>query len=833
MSAEKQPRELKPEEVDFALDAAGLGFESTAELEPLDEILGQPRAMKALDLGLGVRHPTYNIYVAGLNGTGKMETIRRVLTERVADGEAPSDWVYIHNFDESDRPIAVDLPAGSGLRFQKDMEGLVARLQDDLPKGFRQEDLSRERQRIGKEYEQRARKVFEELESLAKEKGLTVEQTPDGQIAMAPLKEDRPMTKEEFESLSDEEKEELTRRQQELARQMDTMLSQGRELRRQLGADVRKVERDFAARIIVPQIDEIKRRYPHEKLEQWFPEMRDHMLNHLDRFRRKEGGEEQKAGRMLGIPVPAVEQRFTEYRINVLVDNSKLDRAPVIIEDVPNYKNLFGSTGGVVDQYGRIRGDFTHIRAGSLLRANGGYLVLNLLDALIEPLVYKELKRSIKSGKMEFHSYDPLGIVTASAIRPEAIPLNVKLVVLGSPLVYHLLHLHDEDFGEIFKVKADFASEMEIGENTGLNLGRFARKITRSEDMPSFSSSGVSELARTAVRLAGNREKITAEFSRLADVVREAGYWARLDKAEQIEASHVRKATDQKVYRSDMIAAKIRELISDGTLLISLDGSAVGQVNGLAVINLGDYAFGKPSRVTASVGVGASGVINIERESKLSGQTYDKAMLILDGYMRNTYAQEHPIALSAGITLEQSYGLIEGDSASVAELICILSSIARIPLRQDIAVTGSVNQWGDVQAIGGVNEKIEGFFDVCKQNGLTGKQGVCIPAANVRNVILRSDIVDAVRTGDFHIWAIYRIEEAMELLGEIPAGKAGEEKTFHGRVDKRLREMAAALKEQQAAPAGHVGAATQPSPDVQRDPRPPLPGNDKSKRPGR
>lgn len=827
MTADTRAKQLAPEDADVVFDAAQLGFDSTDELEPLDTILGQPRAMKALDLGLGIRHVTYNIYVAGLSGTGKKETIKKVLNERVADGDVPSDWVYVHNFDETDRPIAVDLAPGKGSDFKQAMEQLVQQLRDELPKAFRQEDFSRERHRLGREYEERNRKVREEMDRIAREKGLAVQQTPEGQVAMVPLKDDRPMTKEEFEALSDDEKEDIARRQREVAEQVDSVMSQGRDLKRQLGADVRKVEREFASRIINPRVEEVRQDYGHEKLEGWFEKLREHMLDNLERFRQHDGGgQEQNMAQMLGVPVQSRQESFTEYRVNVLVDNSKLEHAPVIIEDTPSYKNLFGSTGGVVDRLGRVTGDFTHIRAGSLLRANGGYLVLNLLEALIEPLVWKELKRSIKSGTMEFHAYDPLGIFTASAIRPEGIPLDVKLVVLGNPVVYHLLQLYDEDFGEIFKVKADFATEMDRVEDTPRNLGRFVQKIGTQEHIPAFAASGVVELARAAARLAGHKSKVTAEFSRLADLIREAGYWARQDGAESVAEGHVRRAMDEKVYRSDLIAAKIRELIQENTLLISLEGRAVGQVNGLGVINLGDYAFGKPSRVTASVGVGAAGVINIERESKLSGQTYDKAMLILDGYMRNTYAAKHPLALSAGITMEQSYGLVEGDSASVAELVCLLSAIAQVPLRQDVAVTGSVNQWGDVQAVGGVNEKVEGFFDVCKEQGLTGDQGACLPVANVRNLILRQDVLDAVREEKFHLWSVKHVDQVLHLLSDVEAGGTEDEASFHGKVDRRLRDMAAALKEQGPGQDAHPSVSLQPSAPAQRDPRPPMPGRE-------
>lgn len=825
MTAPQRIRELKPEDLDVAFNPASWDFATTKDLEPLDRIIGQPRAMKALDLGLGIRHSTYNVYVAGLNGTGKMETIRNALQVRIADGAAPPDWVYVNNFEEPDRPMAVDLEAGEGVRFRTDMDSVIQQLRNDLPKAFRQEDFSREKQRLGREYEEENRRLFDEIESLARKKGLTIQQTQEGQIGMAPLKNGQPMSLEEYDQLPDEEKKQINEHRQDLTEEMEAALSRGRELKRRLGADVRQVEREFAARIIDPYIDEVRKRHAHKKLDSWYDRVREHMLDHLDRFRREDGGQTRQFIQALGLPAPSGEPSYTEYRVNVVVDNGRKKHPPVIIEHTPNYKNLFGTTAGAIDRFGRTTGDFTHIRSGSLLRANGGYLVLNLLDALMEPLVWKELKRSIKSGFMEFHAYDPLGILTAAAIRPEAIPLNVKLVVLGSPLVYHLLHLYDEDFGEIFKVKADFVSEMERTDETGRELGRFIQKIARGENLAPFDPAGVAEVARAAVRLSGHREKVTAEFSKIADVVREASYWARREDAECVGAEHVRRALEEKVYRSDWIADKLRELIREGTLLISLDTSVTGQVNGLSIINLGDYAFGKPSRITASVGVGAAGVINVERESKLSGQTYDKAMLILDGYLRHMYAKRRAISLSAGIAMEQSYGMIEGDSATLAEILCLLSSLALIPMRQDIAVTGSVNQWGEVQAVGGINRKIEGFFDVCRENGLTGRQGVCIPAANVRHLILRPDVIDAVADNRFHVWPVMRVDEALELLSDVPAGTPEEKDTFHGKVQDRLISMADMMKERTVGGVKSETSVESPA-SAPRDPRPPLPGKE-------
>ncbi|MFW6170492.1 MAG: Lon protease family protein [Planctomycetota bacterium] len=826
MDRPPKAQHLTVEQVDLRLDPDRLGFGSTEELEPLGEIVGQERAQRALDLGLGIRHESYNIFVAGLNGTGKKETIRRELARRGVEESVPSDWIYVNNFETPDRPLAISLPAGQGGKLKQDIENLLQQLMEELPKAFREEDFSREKRRISDQYQKRRRGVFEELEKLAREKGLVVEQMPNGQVALQPLKDDRPMTNEEVNQLSEEERKDLQERQREVAQYGEEILRRQEDISRELRNEVRNVERSFAAKRIDPQIKSIAERYQSEKLRRWMEQLGEHMVDHLDRFREAEDGQQQQMAMMMGMPQPSQEERVQEYRVNLLVDNGRQEGAPVVIEESPNYKNLFGTIEKVVDRSGKLVTDFSRIKAGSLLRANGGYLVVNLIDALIEPLVWKELKRTLKSGQLKIETYDPFALFSTSAMNPEPVPLDVKLVVLGNPLLYHLLHLHDEDFPNIFKVKAEFVSEMDREEESGRVVGRLASKLTQQESLPPVTGEGVAELVRAGCRLANDKQKLTAEFSRIADLTREAGYWSRRDNASTIDASHVRQALDEKVYRSDWIAAKIRELIRQGTLRIQLEGKAVGQVNGLAVANLGDYAFGRPSRVTASLGVGAAGVINIERESKLSGSSYDKGVLILDGYLRNQYAAEHPLALSASIAMEQSYGMIDGDSASATELLCLLSVLGKVPMRQDIAVSGSVNQWGEVQAIGAVNEKVEGFFDVCREQGLTGEQGVCVPAANVRNLLLRGDVVSAIEKGDFHVWAIQDIDEGLELLGGIPPGRLDEEEAFHGRVDRRLRKLADAIKEQRATPLEREFPVWEPAVEGPSDPRPSLPGRE-------
>lgn len=826
MPAERNLRELTADETGPVFDPAGFGFQTTDELSPLDEIVGQPRAVRAMDLGLGVRQPGYHIFLSGLSGTGKMEMARRTLDTRARQEAPPPDWVYVNNFDEAEQPIAISLKAGDGKQLKRDMAGLVTRLLEELPKAFQREDFSREKERLRRQYKQQGDAIFGELAAMAKERNVAVQQLPNGEIVFLPLHDGKPISPEEAQKLSPGELEQIDRRQQELLEATESIALRQQEVERQLNNDVRNVERTFAARVIEPLLEEIAARYESQKVQRWLERLKTHFIKNLDRFRRR-ADRFQQIDPVFGEPFLAdIQERFFEYQVNLLIDNDELKQAPVVIESAPNYRNLFGTVDRVVDRFGRVVTNFTRIKSGSLLRANGGYLVINLEDALTEPFVWKELKRSIRSGAAEIEVYDPFSLFTISSLKPEPIPLNVKLVVLGHPLLYHLLYLYDDDFREMFKVKADFDTQVSLDSTAARVYGQLVRKLRDTEQIPPFDAPAVGELLRAGARMASDRRKLTAEFRRLVDLIREAAYWAGLEKATVISAPHVRRAQKEQVYRADLIAARIRELVADGTLLIGLGDPEVGRINALTVADLGDYAFGWPVRLTASAGVGSTGIINIERESRLSGRTFDKGMLILEGYLRNQYAGERPLALSASLAMEQSYGGVDGDSASVAEIICLLSVISGVPLRQDIAVTGSVNQWGQVQAIGGANEKIEGFFDVCRQHGLSGRQGACLPAANVQHLILRHDVVEAVAAGQFHIWPIKTVDEGLELLTGIEAGDTRREGTLHFRVARRLEQMAAALKKQRAVPAERGLLPLERPPVVPADPRPPLPGRD-------
>jgi len=822
----EQHLRLTAEQAEPTIDFSRLQFSSTAELNALEEIIGQPRAVKALELGLGIKDTGYNIYISGTSGMGKKALIQKMVSEKASNEPTPADWIYVNNFGQEDRPLSISLEPGKGKLLKKEMEELLSRLRDEVPRAFRQEDFSKEKQRLNMEYENQSKNAYSRMEQLASEKNLIIQEMPDGRILMIPKKGDHPMSAEEFESLSDSEKEEISKHQSELGQVVSSIINQQREISNKLRDEVRQIERNFAARLIEPAIDEIASRYKNEKLSSWFSKVKEHIINNLHNFREQDGAQQPSLAAMLGAGGASPEDFFQEYSINLIVDNSDSQGTPVVFEESPNYKNLFGTIFGTFDRTGRLFTNFRNIKAGSLLRANGGYLVFNLMEALMEPLVWKELKRTIRSGELEYHIYDPFGVFATSSLRPEPIPLKVKILAVGNPLLYHLLQFYDEDFRELFKVKADFSPEMDAKGNMEMVMARFVQKLSKTDNVKPFSPHAVAELIKTAARFTGDKEKITSQFSRLADVARESSYWAQKNGASVVQVEHVRTALEEKIYRSNLIAEQMREYIANGTLIISIKGLAAGQINGLSIVQLGDYAFGRPSRITVSVGTGAAGIINIERESRLSGSSYDKAMLILEGYLRRIYAQRHPLSLSASITMEQGYGLIEGDSATMAELLCLLSAFSGIPLRQDIAVTGSVNQLGEVQAVGGVTQKVEGFFDTCKLMGLDGNQGVCIPASNIRNLVLRKEVIDAIHDRMFHIFAVKNVNETLELMSGVPAGSINEENTFHWKVDQRLLEMLELVKHHRGIAIEREYPGYRPYTEGTRDPRPRFPGDE-------
>jgi predicted ATP-dependent protease len=817
MKTPAEARELEPSDLAPVLDAEQLGFRTTAELEPLDEVIGQERALRAIQLGLSMPQRGYNVFAAGISGTNPMELIRMLLQERAQSEPTPDDWVYVHNFDEPDCPMALRLPAGQGGRLRATANQILDRLRHDLPEALKAKDFSAERDRLSAAFGKRSEVLYNELLDQAKRLELHLQRQPNGTLSVIPLKAGQPMGPEDFGALSEPERADLERRQEAMGELITQIMAQQQELMRDMHSAVEEIIRGFARRIIDPVIAQAKVDFPAEPLAKWLDHVRDYLLANLGQLQ----DDKPPANDLV-----AMAQRHDPWRacaVNVVVDHARTQGAPLHLELSPNYKNLFGTIEHDVNPFGRITTDFTRIKSGSLLRASGGYLILDLDDALTEPFVWKQLKRVLRTGQLLTEAYEPMGLFAAPALRPQPIPITTKLIARGSSQLYYLLQAMDSDFNELFKIHAEFGHEAPRTAESQRGYARFVAKLVAEEGLLPFDADGVAEIIRFGTRAAEHRDKLSVQFGAVADVVREAAYWARNSNGESVDATHVRRALEERVYRSDRIIAKIRELIQEGALRVALDGRRTGQINGLPVIELGDLHFGWPSRITASVGVGQEGVVNIEREVEMSGHIHDKGMLILEGYLRQRYARQHPLALSASLVFEQSYGWIEGDSAATAELCCLLSALADVPLRQDIAVTGSVNQHGEVQVVGAINDKIEGFYDTCKLRGLTGTQGVCIPRGNVSHLVLRRDLISSVASGQFHVWAVDTIDEAIEVLTGMPAGDVDLEGTFHHRLDQRQQEILVLLQEKPQAISTTRARVTVPAGPPQPAP-PPLPG---------
>ncbi len=783
-----------------------INVKSTNEVKPTKEIIGQERALRALRLGLEMNHPGYNVFVTGFSGTGRMTTIKRLLAEFENTVVPLKDLCYVHNFRDNDQPILISLPVGQGRKFKDEMETLIHDLIKDIPASFETKRFKDERKRLMEHFQERQQSVLKEFEKRVKERGFEVVQVqvstgmrPD----ITPVVNNQPVNFDQLDNLlkegqtTKEKIEQLSKDRVVLEGQMENVLRELRNIERKARESMDELAERFILPIVKDGIDRIRQSYNNEKLHRYLDEIQENIMDDLNRFRQQD----EQQFPIMGMPVPQQEEdQFIEYRVNVVVDNSETKGVPIIIETNPKFKNIFGTIDRDADRNGVWRTDFTLIKAGSLLRANSGYLVINALDALLEQGVWQNLKRTLRNNLLEIQPIESGLFGAASALKPEPIEINVKVVMLGDASIYFLLYDQDDDFKKIFKVRADFDTEMPKKPQAIKHYVSFIKMVCDDEKLMPFNKFGIASVIEFGVRLAECQEKLSTRFNVIADVVREANYWAMKSGATVVTDKHVLKAADERVERVKLMEEKIEEMIMNGDLMIDTEGSVVGQVNGLTVYDVREYAFGKPSRITAKTSIGNQGVINIERESELSGPTHNKGVMILSGYLHSMYAQKKPLAMNASITFEQSYGGVDGDSASSTEIYAILSSVANLPLRQDIAVTGSVNQKGEIQPIGGVNQKIEGFFGICKARGLTGKQGVIIPHQNKKDLMLRHDIVQAVRRGKFHIYAIESINEGLEILTGRKAGKrlkSGmfEKDSIHFLVDHALTEYAKHWKE--------------------------------------
>jgi len=800
----RYPLALRPEQLRWQCTPATLGITSMDGITPLREIVGQDRALRALKTGMAMKQSGYNIFATGLPGTGRSTTIKTLLADVEQTKVELTDKLYVHNFKDPDSPICLALPAGLGVAFKKDMGSFLADLLKSIPAVFESRRYQEQRKQTLEHFQDRQRSVLRDFEKKVKERGFEVVQVQGGSAARPeivpvidgnPVSMDQMHQKAEAGEITREELSVLIQRQAELDGQMDIVMREMRNIERK----AKRSLEDLNHKVVVPVVEELiadlEERYRSPQVHDFLKDVKADVLTNLARFHQKE--ESQPS--ILGMHVPRDEDQFIEFQVNVIVDNSGLSGMPVVIEKNPRFKNLFGTVERVIDRNGIWRTDFTHIKAGSILKADGGYLVIHALDAITEPGVWPTLKRVLRNGQLEIQSYEAGLFGYSSALKPEPIDLNVKVIMIGDSYTYQLLYSLDDDFRETFKIRADFDTEMPNVDRSISSYISFIKGVTDREKLLPFELSGVGEVVEYGVRLSGRQNKLTTRFSILADVLREASYWAEEAKASSVTAQHVRRAIEERVERVRLVEEKIQEMILEGSLLVDTDGAVVGQVNGLSVYQMGEHEFGKPSRITAKTSMGRGGIINIEREADLSGPTHNKGVLILTGYLRAQYAQDKPLVLSASIAFEQSYAGVDGDSASSTEVYALLSSLSGVPLRQDLAVTGSINQHGEIQPIGGVNLKIEGFFDVCRARGLTGKQGVLIPAANVPDLMLRHDIVEAVREGSFHIYAIRTIDEGIGLLTGKNAGKrlkSGrfEPNSINALVNRKLTEFGKKVK---------------------------------------
>ncbi len=798
--------ELPVEQLRWRCPVDKLGMKTTDDVEPCDWIIGQDRAVKAIKLGLDIKSVGYNIFVAGFVGTGRMTTIKHLLEKLETRGNIPDDKCYVNNFKNPDMPRVISLPAGKGRLFAKDMENLISSLKKNIPSVFESEAYKEKRRELVKESEDGQKAILEEFDKQVKKEGFALVQIQMGPYVkpdVQPVIEGKPtplakLAKQVRDGNFPKEKlDNLQTRYEALASLMEDVFKEGKEIVKELEKALAALDREVIVPLIKEMIKDVKAKYDNEKIQTYLDELGESLIDNLDRF--KPTKDKTPDMPFPGLPFLKPEDEFLEYRVNVVVDNSEAKTVPIIVETNPTYKNLFGTIERVADRAGMWRTDFTRIKAGSYLKANGGYLVVNALDLLIEPGSWQALKKALKYGEVEIGAYDPFYLLGTSAMKPEPIEIKVDVVIIGTDYLYHLLYHLDDDFRKIFKVKADFDSVMPVDEQNVHQYACFIKRICEEDKLLPFDRSGVGGVVEFGVRVAGSQKKLTTRFTVIADLIREASYWASNAKSRVVMQQHVEKAIQEWIHRVNRVEDKIQEMIEDGTIMIDSQGKVVGQINGLSVYDMGEYAFGKPTRITARTSMGRAGVINIEREADLSGRTHNKGVLILGGYLRGKYAQDKPLSMSASIAFEQSYSGVEGDSASSTEVYAILSSLSGLPLRQDVAVTGSVNQKGEIQPIGGVNEKIEGFYHVCEAQGLTGTQGVIIPHQNVKDLMLKNEVVDAVKQGKFHIYPIQAIDQGIEILTGVKAGEKKPDGTYQEGsvnflVDKQLKQYAENLK---------------------------------------
>ena len=769
----------------------------------IGELIGQPRAVEAVKFGVGIEQAGYNIFALGQTGTGREALVRRFFEQKAAAEPIPDDWCYVNNFEQPYRTRALRLPPGKGVELRRDVERLIEDLRSALSSTFESEEYQTRRQEIEEEFNEQQTQAFERVQREAQEQSIALLRTPAG-LVFAPMRNGEVMPPEEAQKLSEEERKQLESKVEALQGQLQKILRQLPRTQRQARDRLTDLNREIANFAVNGLIDELREKYSAlSTVVSYLNAVQTDVVENVQDFFAT--GEEQAAQPNNAMPMPT-NRRLAEspllrrYRVNVLVDNSNTQGAPVIYENNPTFQNLLGRLEYMA-QMGALMTDFNLLKPGSLHRANGGYLLLDARTLLLQPFAWEGLKRALRSRCLQIESPgQQLNLISTVTLEPEPIPLDVKVALIGEPMLYYLLAGNDPEFAELFKVAADFADQMDRTQDSQLHYARLIANLVHENKLRPFDRSAVARVIEHSSRLVQDTEKLSTRLEGIADLLREADYWAGANGNGAVQAADVQKALDAATYRSDRWRERTQEAILRTTILIDTQGEKVGQINGLSVVQMGNFAFGRPSRITARIRLGRGEVINIEREVAMSGPIHDKGVLILSGFLGARYGTERPLSLNASLVFEQSYSGVEGDSASSTELYALLSAIADVPIKQSLAVTGSVNQYGQVQAIGGANEKIEGFFDLCRARGLTGAQGVLIPSANVKHLMLRHDVVDAVAAGQFQIYAIDTIDQGIEVLTGMAAGERDAEGHYpagsiNERVERRLAELAQKQKE--------------------------------------
>ena len=797
---------LSPDALRTRFDPEQFDFDTTDDLPAETEVVGQDRAVEALEFGVNIEGDGYNVFALGPPATGHRELVKHLLEEQAAGEETPPDWCYVNNFEGEREPDVLRVPAGRGCKLKEDVDELIEELKTALPAAFESEEYQSRREMIQEEVREGQEAALEDLQDRAREDDIALIRTPQG-FAFAPIRDGEVVAPEEIESMPDEEREAVQEQIGEYQEELQQILRKVPEHERKARERIEELNEEIAAYALDDSINALRQKYSNlENVLDFLDAVREDLIENVDVFVQmaQNGGQQpgqqapmvQQQGQRGGGQQPMLDGAFwRRYRVNLLVDNKDTDGAPVIFEDNPNYQNLVGQVEQIA-QMGALLTDFNLIQPGALHEANGGYLILEARKLLTQPYAWEGLKRALRNDEIQIESPgQALGLIRTVTLEPEAIPLDVKIVIVGERLLYYLLDAFDPDMDRLFKVMADFDEQIDRDGETKASYADLIATMIAEEDLRAFTPTAVAHVMDRSTRLVSDTEKLSGEIERVRDLVQEAHYWAGQDGADTVTDDHVQQAIDAQVRRAGRMRDRIQESIERETIYIDTDGEAVGQINGLAYLAMGGFSFGKPNRITARTRLGKGEIVDIEREAALGGPLHSKGVLILSGFLQGRYAQEYPLSLSASLVFEQTYGGIDGDSASSAELYALLSALADVPLKQNLAVTGSVNQHGIVQPIGGVNEKIEGFFDICQERGLTGDQGVLIPASNVEHLMLRPDVVDAAEAGDFHVYPVETIDQGIELLTGESAGEPDEQGAYpddsiNGRVEARLRTYA-------------------------------------------